>query len=382
MKLLTHPKLRKLLSSPVQFAVDAARNRCLHPFTRATSRFGLPRIFVFGLSPWKEFLAPFFPGCRLIYINRHISEATFNRDWSREIGRCGTDKLLVWGFKAPDYVRRFADHQRVPVLYVEDGFLRSVELGASKAPTYSLCIDTSTPYFDASRPSDLEKLLLTHDFSTDTQLMARAAHLRTRIIATGLSKYNQGLASLLPASTGARRILVLGQVEDDASIRFGCSEPVTNTDLIRMAAAENPGAHIIYKPHPDVLHGYRARLSDPSDVASLCTILEDDLSLASVLSGVDHVYTITSLAGFEAALRGIPVTAVGSPFYAGWGFTDDRQPIARRTRRLSPLEVFAGAYVLYPRYADPEANRPTTIEAVVESLAAMRPPVPVRAATG
>ena len=32
---------------------------------------------------------------------------------------------------------------------------------------------------------------------------------------------------------------------------------------------------------------------------------------------------MTSLAGFEALLRGRPVTTYGMPFYAGWGLTRD-----------------------------------------------------------
>ena len=42
---------------------------------------------------------------------------------------------------------------------------------------------------------------------------------------------------------------------------------------------------------------------------------------------------MTSLAGFEALLRGKPVTTHGQPFYAGWGLTEDILPgAATRTR--------------------------------------------------
>ena len=37
--------------------------------------------------------------------------------------------------------------------------------------------------------------------------------------------------------------------------------------------------------------------------------------------------TMTSLAGFEALLRGKPVTTHGQPFYAGWGLTEDICPV-------------------------------------------------------
>jgi capsule polysaccharide export protein KpsC/LpsZ len=97
----------------------------------------------------------------------------------------------------------------------------------------------------------------------------------------------------------------------------------------------------------------RKRLSDPAEVAHLATIVTDPVPLPKLLDQVDHVYTITSLGGFEALMRKKQVTAFGMPFYAGWGLTDDRQENPRRKRSLSIEEVFAAAYLLYPYYFDP-----------------------------
>ena len=72
---------------------------------------------------------------------------------------------------------------------------------------------------------------------------------------------------------------------------------MTNNDLVRLAASENPTAQIIYKAHPDVLEGHRGRRSDPRDVAGICLVLEKDLPLSQALETIDHVYTATSLAG-------------------------------------------------------------------------------------
>jgi capsular polysaccharide export protein len=52
-------------------------------------------------------------------------------------------------------------------------------------------------------------------------------------------------------------VLVVGQVEDDASIRLGAGVVRTNLGLLTAAAHANPGARIIYKPHPDVEAGLR-----------------------------------------------------------------------------------------------------------------------------
>lgn len=122
---------------------------------------------------------------------------------------------------------------------------------------------------------------------------------------------------------------------------------------------ENPQAQVIYKPHPDA-------------VRDICRVLDEDVALADALDTVDHVYTTTSLSGFEALIRCISVTCLGAPFYAGWGATDDRQPCPRRTARRTPLEIFAAAYILYPRYFDPLNGGAIEFETALKCLSEMK----------
>src|SRR5438552_17254962 len=61
-------------------------------------------------------------------------------------------------------------------------------------------------------------------------------------------------------------------------------------------------------------------------------------------------HVLTSLAGFEALLRGKLVVCYGLPFYAGWGLTQDVEPLPRRRRRLSVNELVAGTLIAYPTY--------------------------------
>jgi capsular polysaccharide export protein len=88
----------------------------------------------------------------------------------------------------------------------------------------------------------------------------------------------------------------------------------------------------------------------------------------AVLKRVDAVHTLTSLTGFEALLRGLPVTCWGAPFYAGWGLTEDRLPVPRRTRRLALDELVAVALILYPRCVDPLTELPCPPEVVLDRL--------------
>jgi capsular polysaccharide export protein len=84
---------------------------------------------------------------------------------------------------------------------------------------------------------------------------------------------------------------------------------------------------------------------------------------------VDTLHTMTSLAGFEALLRGLPVTCWGRPFYAGWGLTTDMENCERRQRKLTVIELVAGSLILYPRYQDPVTGLPCAPEVLLERLA-------------
>lgn len=360
-------KLVKLFRDPALFFQDAARNR------RAASAkpTGTPT-YVVGFSTWKQYMRKFFPDRNLTFLPREISEHEFNLVWSKKILSERDAEIFIWGFKAPPYILQFIKKNNVKVMFVEDGFVRSVQLGASKAPPMSLCLDSRTPYFNAREASDLELMLQKHDFAADSALLERADKAIELLLNSGVSKYNhagQVDVAKLYGPKNAKRVLVIGQVEDDASIEFGCEQDISNNDVVRLAAQENPGAQIIYKPHPDVLAGHREMRSNPDDVASVALILRDKLALAQALETVDHVYTITSLAGFEALLRGIKVTTLGAPFYAGWGLTDDRQPTARRQRKLALRELFAGAYLLYPRYFDSTNGDERQLEDIIALIA-------------
>jgi capsular polysaccharide export protein len=91
---------------------------------------------------------------------------------------------------------------------------------------------------------------------------------------------------------------------------------------------------------------------------------------AALLAQVDEVWTMTSLMGFEALLRGVPVTTTGAPFYAGWGLTRDLGPIPpRRRARVDLAGLVHAALIAYPRYIDPVTGRPCPPEVAAERLA-------------
>jgi len=95
---------------------------------------------------------------------------------------------------------------------------------------------------------------------------------------------------------------------------------------------------------------------------------------------VDEVWTMTSTLGFEALLRGKRVTCLGTPFYAGWGLTDDRaMPIPRRAANPDLTALVHAVLIDYPRYFDPVTSLPCPVEVVVDRLIAGDLPSPSRA---
>ena len=78
---------------------------------------------------------------------------------------------------------------------------------------------------------------------------------------------------------------------------------------------------------------------------------------------------MTSLLGFEALIRNKTVACVGTPFYAGWGLTEDRGDVPPRRREDVSLEGLAHAALIdYPRYFDPVTGTACPVEVVVERL--------------
>jgi capsular polysaccharide export protein len=254
---------------------------------------------------------------------------------------------------------------------VEDGFLRSRGLGAELVPPLSLVCDDLGIYYDPARPSRLEKWI-TARASLRPDQHTRARALIVAIRKAGLSKYNLGLGADLSDVPSGHRILVPGQVEDDASIRSGTDVVRSNADLVRAVRAAHPTAVILYKPHPDVEAGLRSGGDTAAGLADHVLSQADPIAL---LDQVDEVWTMTSLLGFEALLRGVPVVTLGVPFYAGWGLTSDRGDVPPRRRAEPTIEGLVHATLIdYPRYFDPVSRLPCPVEVVVDRLISGRLP--------
>jgi len=315
-------------------------------------------VYASGFSIYKRpVICNFFQGCQVRFVRR-----------TSQIPDGAT--LAVWGRK------ECYPPVNGSVIRLEDGFIRSVGLGADLVRPLSWVMDQSGIYFDATRPSDLELILNKMIF--DCTLLVRAQKLRARLVADGLTKYNVGVAgwkrpdccalSDKAEEMSRRVILVPGQVETDASLAYGAPGICRNIDLLRAVRAANPEAYVIYKPHPDVVAGLRREGSGEVEAAHWCDEVLVDVSMGALLLLIDEVHTLTSLTGFEALLRGKKVVCYGQPFYAGWGLTCDILPVERRTCRRSVDELVAGVLISYPAYISRTTGKFTTPERALDEL--------------
>nr|WP_314187490.1 capsular polysaccharide biosynthesis protein [uncultured Brevundimonas sp.] len=280
------------------------------------------------------------------------------------------EAVLGWGMKPTAAAgRRWAQKNGRPYVALEDGFLRSVGIGESGATSLSLIVDDLGVYYDATRPSRLEHLILGADAWCDAAMTARARGLVDRIVASGVSKTNMGGPLDQSLLKPGRRVLIVDQTFGDASIAHGLAAPDSFDAMIAAARRDEPDAQLIVKRHPAVAAGKkRGCVTDLDGVA----LVDADVRPADLLAAVDAVYCVTSALGFEALMRGLPVRCFGAPFYSGWGLTTDEVQTGRRGAARSIEQVAAAALIAYSRYVDPVTGESCEAEQALERLIALR----------
>ncbi|WP_086245915.1 capsular polysaccharide biosynthesis protein [Campylobacter devanensis] len=318
--------------------------------------------FLFGFSIWKrKFMSPFLGG-NLNFIS------TFSKDpllLALKKGLNPSSLVYIWGKKEYPKLQKWCDENGVQIIRVEDGFIRSIGLGSDLTRPYSLVFDDEGIYFDTTSPSRLENILNYHKFSTYE--LEEAIKLKQNLINSKISKYNDDKDGIITPKNSKKIALVIGQVEDDASVKIG-ADGMKNIELIKQARLSSPKAHIIYKPHPDVLSGNRIGQVDESEALKYCDEIVTGVSMPVLLDIADEIHTMTSTSGLEAILRGKRVICYGRPFWAGWGLSDDKKPLPRRCRNLNIDELIAGAYIIYPRYIYPVSLEPCGASDLVLAL--------------
>ena len=243
-----------------------------------------PRVVSVGFSPWRRRATePFLTGPGGPPRHARSLDAALAME---------PDDIAVWSTReVPDLSPR-----SIRVVRLEDGFVRSRGLGAALRMPLSLVRETGPHmHFDATGgtgpagSSGIERAL--RDDPPGEAELARARAIMNGITARNLTKYMlSGDSGALPR-TDRLKVLVVGQVEDDASIRLGAPGVSTNTGLLAAVRDLYPDALIAYRDHPDVLSGLRRG-------KALRTHVDLDVDahpITALIDWCDRVETMTSL---------------------------------------------------------------------------------------
>jgi len=206
-----------------------------------------------------------------------------------------------------------------------------------------------TPMFEQMLfPNDIEGVLMEMEFTSE--MLSQAAEFRQNVLMNGLNRFKAHSPQWRRPVNVERVILVVGQVESDPSLKHGALSIRTNVGLLKAVCQANADAYIVYKPHPLVWSDIQTSQTHQQAPQLWCDETVGDITLYQLLPKVNEVHVMTSLAGFEALLRGKKVSCYGRSFYAGWGLTTDMVPMPNRPRQLNVDELVAGALFSYPRY--------------------------------
>ena len=272
--------------------------------------------------------------------------------------------FLGWGYK-----KSGLEAMQMPkYLLLEDGFIRSVGLGVNGFPAFSIVEDESGMHYDAFKNTTIQQILNNYKF--DEKILSLAKDAISLIKKYKISKYNLNEMKLPESikTSKKEKVLIIAQTAGDASLKYGRAYEFNPKDIIISALEENPNADIFVKIHPDVLSGKRKSSIDIDLAKKYCKVITENVNPILLLENIDKVYTQTSQMGFEAVFLGKKVITFGMPFYAGWGVTEDKLKNPNRKRKLTPLKIFAGAYILYSKYYNPYEQRECDIIEAIEEI--------------
>jgi len=303
-----------------------------------------------GITPWKRrYIAQFLRSphgkLRFVRINDSIGDE-IPVYWSYFDEKQNNTEQLK---KNENYLSSCKNLKRI-----EDGFIRSIGLGSDFNAPSSLVLDDTVD---------------------------RASRLLKLVQKSNVTKYNSMLSGT-SAHVGVttkkiqKVLLVVGQVEGDQSIIKGSATVNSNSKLLMAVRNANPKAHIVYRPHPDVVSGNRSGKVSDAILSECADQVETSISFLDCLKLCNELHTMTSLSGFEALTRGVKVVTYGTPFYAGWGLTTDLVRTPRRTKTRTLEELVFLTLAVYPHYIDLDSGEFITTEQLISMLAsAVKKPI-------
>ncbi len=319
-----------------------------------------------GITPWKRRNFLTFVGGR--------KNARFRalRDFHEAVveAKIRGGRIIAWASSAPTGLFEIAHQQGVELFLVEDGFIRSSGLGIKLNMPASLCFSREGIHYDARYPSNLERFLQSHEFSDEER--SAGDRLASVLKEKRITKYNltsDRTEVVWPKGTG-KKILVIGQVGDDASLKYGSFWVRSNQDLLASVRERCPTGRILFRPHPDVTSGLRTGAVNDEDLYAVRAMSSSEGDLIDTIISADEVHVASSQTGLEACLYGARVVCYGQPFYSGWGLTEDvhDMPHYRRGRYLTLSELLYAVFIAYPCYVNPYSHQSSDVFEIIDLI--------------
>ncbi len=317
------------------------------------------------------------PGNRKPIVLATSAELANNRVLLAVFGYPLVYRSYLFGFRASTYVgwgRKNSGKKAVflsqqkggKFLLAEDGFIRSI---GREDYALSLVIDRLGIYYDATGPSDLERLIKIPLSSLETSRAQKLIHI-WRI--TKISKYNSE-RDYVEALTQPY-VLVVDQVKGDLSIEYGLADENSFQRMLYAALKENPNKTIVVKVHPDSITRSVASHFDLKYLEQLerVHVIAESCHPAILIENANTIYTVTSQVGFEALIFGKKVRTFGMPFYAGWGLTADELKVDKRREKVTLEQLVYAVLIKYSHYIDPITNQRCEVERIMDHIALQR----------
>ena len=128
---------------------------------------------------------------------------------------------------------------------------------------------------------------------------------------------------------------------------------------------------LIYKPHPDVVAGLCRPGAGEQRAEDFCDQILTEGSISALFAQVDALHVLTSLAGFEALLRG-GGALLGKALLCRLGAQPGPVAVSPSGRSLSLDALVHGALIEYPRYVSRHSGWFISPEQAIDELVAWR----------
>ena len=327
-------------------------------------RYKSRNVYLVGFSLWKhEFIKKLInTDNEIIFFHQYKFEKAVNRAKEKN------GIIFCWASNLPDRLKSLCNEFNIELVLVEDGFIRSKGLGIHLNLPASLTFSHKGVHYNCNESTELEDLLNTYQVSENN--INIAINIINKIKVNKISKYNEeNFSQILDVENqNKKKILVIGQVEDDASIKLGSNSIKKNLDLLKTVRHKNPDAYIMYRPHPDVSSKLRLGSIPENEVLKYADNILTSADTFQCLDLTDEVHLITSQIGIEALLMNKKVVCYGQPFYSGWGLTTDLVYNSRRKRLLTLEELIYISYILYPVYFIPSTSEPSDANTIIDLI--------------